>query len=329
MSRLRLSLLPVPLLLLPLLSCGGIATRRGREILSRRNECKTAVLAASIRWSDEGGGSVGREGRGRWPDSYDVTAEHNQFSEVLKQKPTGILVSASDPNLIKGDIDAAIAQGVAVITIDSDAPASKRLMFIGTDNYKAGVLGAGLAAQATQSRGAVVVYSMPEQNNLKERLRGYKDIFESHPQIKIAEVVDVKGDPRIAFDKTTELIEKSAKVDAFVCLVSFACKEVADVLDRKHVTGKVVVAMDTDEATLAGIQKGLISATIAQKPFTMAFIGLKLLDDLHHHPLSSLTKTWSQDSFSPIPTFVDTGVTLIDQRNVDQFIQARNSATGK
>src|SRR6476660_10626255 len=42
------------------------ATRRGREILSRRNECKTAVLAAGIRWSDEGGRSVGREGRGRW-----------------------------------------------------------------------------------------------------------------------------------------------------------------------------------------------------------------------------------------------------------------------
>lgn len=89
------------------------------------------------------------------------------------------------------------------------------------------------------------------------------------------------------------------------------------------------MALDTDEATLAGIQKGPISGTIAQKPFTMAFIGLKLLDDLHHHPLSLLTKTWSQDSFSPIPTFVDTGVTLIDDSNVDQFVQARNSETGK
>ena len=329
MSRLRLSLLPVPLLLLPLLSCGGSQHAVDEKYFLVATNVKLPYWQQVSAGLTKAAAQLGVKAEVVGPDSYDVTAEHNQFSEVLKQKPTGILVSASDPNLIKGDIDAAIAQGVAVITIDSDAPASKRLMFIGTDNYKAGVLGAGLAAQQLKSRGAVVVYSMPEQNNLKERLRGYKDIFESHPQIKIAEVVDVKGDPRIAFDKTTELIEKSAKVDAFVCLVSFACKEVADVLDRKHVTGKVVVAMDTDEATLAGIQKGLISATIAQKPFTMAFIGLKLLDDLHHHPLSSLTKTWSQDSFSPIPTFVDTGVTLIDQRNVDQFIQARNSATGK
>ena len=87
--------------------------------------------------------------------------------------------------------------------------------------------------------------------------------------------------------------------------------------------------MDTDQRTLEAIQKGTITATIGQKPYTMAFIGIKLVDDLHHNPLSSANKDWSQDSFSPIATFVDTGATLIDKSNVDQFIQERNSATGK
>jgi hypothetical protein len=36
---------------------------------------------------------------------------------------------------------------------------------------------------------------------------------------------------------------------------------------------------------------------------------------------------WAQDSFSPIPTFVDTGATLIDKSNVESFIKARSSAT--
>ncbi len=263
------------------------------------------------------------------PDSYDVKAQHDQFQTVLKKKPTGILVTAGDPALIKGDIDAAISQGVPVITIDSDAPASNRLAFIGTDNYKAGQIGGRLAAKELKFRGSVVVYTMPEQQNLKDRLRGYKDVFDTYPQIKISEVVDIKGEPSAAFDKTRDLIEKNEKVDAFVCLVSIACPEVAEVLGRKNVTGKVVVAMDTEQRTLEAIQKGVISATIGQKPFTMAFFGLHLLDNLHHNPLPSLTKDWSQDSFAPIPTFVDTGVTLIDAGNVEKFINARNSATGK
>jgi ribose transport system substrate-binding protein len=137
----------------------------------------------------------------------------------------------------------------------------------------------------------------------------------------------MQGDPRIVFDRTMEMLEKGAKVDAFACLTSIAGPEVAEVLGRKNVTGKPVVAMDTDQRTLEGIQKGLITATIGQKPFTMAYLGAKLLDDLHHHPLESLTMNWAQDSFSPIPTFVDTGATLIDKNNVESFIKARNSAT--
>ncbi|MBZ5726093.1 MAG: substrate-binding domain-containing protein [Acidobacteriia bacterium] len=262
------------------------------------------------------------------PDTYDPKAQHEQFQELLKQKPSGILISVSDPSL-KDDIDAAIAQGIPVIAIDSDAPTSKRLMFIGTDNYKVGTMGGKVAAERLHGKGSVAVYTMPEQANLKERLRGYKDVFANYPQIKITEVVDIKGDRRIAFDHTEEIVVKGTKVDAFVCLEAIACPEIDEVLGRKNVTGKVIVAMDTDQRTLDAVKKGTISATIGQKPFTMAYVGLKLLDDLHHHPLASLTTNWSQDPFSPVPSFIDTGVTLIDQSNVDGFIQARDSATQK
>ena len=326
MSRLRLTALA--LLVLPLLNCGG----------AHSPDEKYFLIVTNVKepyWQEAAGGlskaasqlHVAAEMVG--PDSYDVKAQHDQFQSVLKKKPTGILVTAGDPALIKGDIDAAMSQGVPVITIDSDAPASNRLAFIGTDNYKAGQIGGRLAAKELKFRGTVVVFTMPEQQNLKDRLRGYKDVFDGYPQIKISEVVDIKGEPSAVFDKTRDLIEKNVKVDAFVCLVSIACPEVAEVLGRKNVTGKVVVSMDTEQRTLEAIQKGVISATIGQKPFTMAFFGLQLLDNLHHNPLPSLTKDWSQDSFAPIPTFVDTGVTLIDPSNVEKFINARNSATGK
>jgi len=119
---------------------------------------------------------------------------------------------------------------------------------------------------------------------------------------------------------------KGAKVDAFVCLEAIACPEIVEALSRRNITGKVIVAMDTDPRTLEGIQKGTIAATIGQKPFTMAYVGLKMLDDLHHHPPGPLTNNWAQDPVSPLPSFVDTGATLIDKSNVGAFIQARSAA---
>jgi len=254
------------------------------------------------------------------PDTYDPQAQRETFQRVIAENPTGILVSAADSELLKPSIDAAIARGIPVITIDSDARNSKRLLFMGTDNYRAGTMGGEIAAKNLNGKGNVVVFTIPEQDNLKERLDGYRAAFADHPQIKIIEIVDVRGDPRIAFDKTTEILEKrAAAVNAFVCLEATACPEVADVLNRKNAKDKVVVAMDTDESTLGWIQKGVIAATIGQKPFTMGYYGLKMLDDLHHNKLSSLDQNWAQDSFSPLPTFVDTGTVLVDRSNAAAF----------
>jgi ribose transport system substrate-binding protein len=258
------------------------------------------------------------------PDTFDSKAEHDAFQRVLaeKIKPSGIMVSVADPAVMQPDIDAAIGQGIPVITVDSDAPGSKRLTFIGTDNYKAGLMGAQLAAKQLQGKGNVVVFTMPEQANLKERLHGYRDGFEGYPGIKIVDTVDIKGDARIAFDHTQELFDKKGidKIDGFICLEAIACPEVADVLDRNKVPGKVIVAMDTDQRTLDGIKNNRIAGTIAQKPFTMGFVGVEALDTMYHNPPKPLDKLWAQDPQSPVATFIGTGEMLVDKSNVDAFV---------
>jgi ribose transport system substrate-binding protein len=263
------------------------------------------------------------------PDSYDPKAEQKKFQEAVQSKPTGILISVADPSLLKDDIDQAVAAGIPVITVDSDAPASKRLLFIGTDNYHAGQIGGQRLAKEMNGKGNVVVFTIPEQANLKERLRGYRDALEAFPQIKIMRVVDMKGDSRVAFDTATEVLgnDKKERTDAFVCLEALAGKEVATVLNQHGAKDKVVLAMDTDEDTLQWIQKGVIVATISQKPYTMSFVGLKVLDDLHHHKLSSLTADWARDSFAPIPAFIDTGSSVVDKSNVDALIAASKQVT--
>ena len=172
-------------------------------------------------------------------------------------------------------------------------------------------------------KGNVVVFTLPTQSNLKDRLQGYQAAFAEHTDIKISQVVDVNGNSDIAFDATKKLLETKAKVDAFICLEAVSCPAVADVVNRAGMGGKVtIVAMDTDPSTVEWMNKGVISATIAQKPYTMAFVGMQMLDMLYHHKPSSLDTDWSKDSFSPIPSFVDTGSGLIDKSNVDAFMQA-------
>jgi ribose transport system substrate-binding protein len=264
------------------------------------------------------------------PQSYDPKAERDALEQAVQKKATGILLSVADASVLKDSIDKAIAASVPVITIDSDAPSSKRLFFIGTNNYQAGFTGGQRLAQELKGKGNVVVFTMPDQPNLQDRLRGYKDALAKSPNIKITRVVDIQGDPRIAFDTTTQIVGKERdKVDGFICLEAQSGKEVASVLNSYKVSGKVVIAMDTDQETLDWIQKGVIAATIAQMNYTMAFVGMLLLDNLYHHKPPSLDADWAKDGYAPIPMFVDTGSDLIDKANIQSFIEAGKNLASK
>ena len=247
------------------------------------------------------------------PETYDPKAEKDEFLSVVARKPapSGILVSAADPELMRDAIDNAVAAGIPVVTIDSDSPKSKRLTFVGTNNYEAGQIGAELLAKELKGKGQVAVYTINGQDNLNERLEGYKRVLAREPGIKIAGVVDMKGVSSAAFDATEGFLAKSPVPDAFVCLEALSCTEVADVLTRHNVSGKLVIAMDTDKTTLDWIQKGTIRATIAQKPYTMAYYGLRVLDDLRHNKIAQPARG--------LPKFIDTGTTLVDKSNAAGF----------
>jgi ribose transport system substrate-binding protein len=258
----------------------------------------------------------------RGPEAFTPPVEVDEFRAAVARKPAGILVSVADPALMGPEINKAIAAGIPVITIDSDAPDSQRLYFIGTNNLEAGRLGGQRVAADLKGKGNVVFFTMPSQPNLVERLKGYKDVFDSYPGIKIVEVFDMQGESGVAMDKAREYLDRTgpAKINAFICLESSSGKDVGEAFKRAKPQDTILMAMDVDQATLELVKDGTVQATIAQKPFTMAYLGLKALDDLHHYPLKPLARDYGSDATSPFPAFVDTGTSLVDKSNVDKFL---------
>lgn len=259
------------------------------------------------------------------PETFDPQAELAEFRTAVSRKPAGILVSVANEDLFRPEIDAAVAAGIPVITIDSDAPSSRRLYFIGTNNLQAGRLGGVRVANRLNGKGNVVFFTIAGQPNLEERLKGYRDVLDANPGIKVADIFDMKGDSGLAMDKAREYLGRTGaeKVDALVCLESTSGKDVGEAIKRAGSLGRLLVAMDVDVATLHLVADGTIDSTISQKPYTMAFLGLKALDDVHHYPIQPLSADYGPDPSAPFPAFVDTGVSLVDASNVDAILRAQ------
>ncbi len=256
------------------------------------------------------------------PEKFDAQAELDAFKKAADSKPSGILVSVAKPELFQDAINSAIAVGIPVIAVDADAPDSKRVLFIGTDNYRAGQESAKRMAQILQGKGSIVLIVLGGQQNIEERLRGVTDTLKKFPDIKVVQTIDDSGDPRVANDSTSNLLHAKTKVDGILCLEASGGEGAAEAVHRQDMDGKIsIVAFDKDPETLEWIERGVITATVAQKPYVMAYYGLKFADDLHHNAVHEF-KDWRTAPTPPSPTWVDTGTAVIDKSNVKTFREA-------
>ena len=256
------------------------------------------------------------------PATFSPSEELAAFQQAVSQHPSGILVSVSDPQSFKGPIDAAISQGLPVICIDADDPESRRVLFIGTDNFRAGQDSGKRMADLLGGQGRILIITLSGQLNTDERVRGVNEALKKYPGIKIAQTIDDKGDPRNANDAVSALLQKKEKIDGIIGLEASGGSGAAEALHRLDMTGKIkIVAFDKDPQTLEGIERGWITATVVQKPYVMAFYGVRFLDDLHHNAVHEF-KDWATAPTAPLPTFVDTGTAVVDSSNLAAFRKA-------
>lgn len=257
------------------------------------------------------------------PATLSPSEELSAFQKVVAEHPSGIMVSASDAALFKEPIDTAVLQGIPVICMDADSPASRRVLFIGTDNFRAGQESGKRMADLLGGQGRVLLIALQGQLNTDERIRGVNEALKKYPGIKVVATIDDRGDSRTAYDEVSDLLQKKKeKIDGIICLEASGGQGAADVLHLLDLTGKIkIVAFDKDPQTLDAIERGWIAATVAQKPYVMAFYGVRLLDDLHHNAVHEF-KDWATAPTGPLPTFVDTGTAIIDSTNLATFRKA-------
>jgi ribose transport system substrate-binding protein len=254
------------------------------------------------------------------PDKFDPQAELQAFQAAVNSKPSGILVSVARPDVMQDAINTAVAQGIPVITLDADAPNSKRVMFVGTDNFRAGGESGRRMADILKGQGQVVVITIPGQLNLDDRARGMNEALKKYPGIKVTQTIDDSGDPRVANDKISALLSAKTKIDGIIALEASGGSGAAEALHR--LDAKIpVVGFDKDPETLDWIDRDVISATVTQKPYVMAYYGIKFADDLHHNAVHDF-KDWRTAPAPPMPTFVDTGTAVVDKSNLKAFRDA-------
>jgi ribose transport system substrate-binding protein len=241
----------------------------------------------------------------------------------------GIGISPNDPDAVKEVIKRAMAKGIAVVTFDSDSPASERLLYIGTDNREGGrvgakamiqILGAKPAGQSGEKLLVQVIGGKPGAWNLKERMDGFAEgVRGTH--IVLADVLYNDENPDTALQVAESTINARPELRAFFCSNAFGGPGAALAIKGAIQRGKIkpgqvrVVAFDTTEDILDFIDEGVIDCTLAQNTRQMGRISIeKLVEFTQQYRAQKAFQRPGKGT-----DVIDTGVSVVWPKDVPKY----------
>lgn len=196
------------------------------------------------------------------------SAAQRQILDDLVAKGTdGIAVSVNDPDN-QTDFLNKIAGSTLLICCDSDAAKSKRVAYIGTDNFAAGEQAGQLIKECLPNGGKIMLFvGHSDSQNAVERSGGIKKALEGS-NVQIIDIRTDDTDPVRAQKNAEDTLVKYPDIACLVGLWNYNGPAILNAVRGANKTGAVKIVCFDDEAdTLAGIAAGDIYGTVVQNPF--------------------------------------------------------------
>jgi ribose transport system substrate-binding protein len=239
--------------------------------------------------------------------------EQNQILEnLVSQGYDAISLSVDAPN-DQVPVLNKVASKTKLLTFDSDAPKSNRLLYIGTNNYEAGKVLGGEINKLLPNGGKIAVFvGTFSADNAAQRLKGVTDAIQGH-KIDIIDKREDNTDRAKARSNVEDIINAHPDLNMVVGLWSYNGPAIAAAIEALNKKGKVLAAVfDEDDGTLNGVANGSIQVTVVQKPFQFGYLSSKWMHEL-------ATKGEAAKAQLPVDKVIDTGVEVISKTNVADF----------
>jgi ribose transport system substrate-binding protein len=248
------------------------------------------------------------------PVASDAAEQVRVVEDVIRRGVGAIAISCDDPTACVEPINKAVAAGIPVLTWDSDSPDSRRLTYLGINNYEAGQTAADLLARALKGKGKIALLTgVPGAYNLEERIRGFKDQSSLYPNLQIVATAVSNDDINVGVQVVEETMQAYPDLDGwfFVGMWPLFAERGSMPLweGAARRRGMKVVAFDTLPVELEFLRDGYLSALIGQKYWGWGADAVQMLYD---HLLHGKT-------FEP---FTDTGMDIVTTSNVQAMIAA-------
>ncbi|MFA0752756.1 MAG: hypothetical protein IMHGJWDQ_000518 [Candidatus Fervidibacter sp.] len=241
----------------------------------------------------------------------EVDKQIDIVENLITRGVDAIGISPCDGKALVPVIEKAVAKGIPVVTVDSDAKTNKRLAYIGTDNEKAGEMAARELVKLMGGKGKVlIIQGVPGAENLMQRVKGFKRVIARYPQIRIASEQACQSDQALALNITENALTAHPDLGGIFGVNAPGAPGAAQAVKAVGKAGKVkIVGFDALPDTVRYCAEGVIQAIVEQRPYRMGYLAVRYLKEALEG--------------KKIPRMVDTGVDIITPERAKKILRAR------
>jgi ABC-type sugar transport system substrate-binding protein len=266
-----------------------VTMRDGLVATARRHDARLRVAAAPAGLQDTAG-------------------QASELESVAADRPACYLVNPiNQTNLVQAL--ARIPEKAPIVNVDSvigKAPAEavgvEITTYVGIDNIAAGRRGAdAMAALVDRGARVAVITGIPGDVGSGLRTEGFKQGTRGRFEVVVTIAADFEREKaRLAAE---DLLRADPRIEGFFAVNDLMALGVVDAVDAAGRRGEVeVVGLDGIRQALAAVERGSMSATVAQYPYTIGQLGVE----------ACLAAVRGE----PVPANIDAPVQLVTRENV-------------
>ncbi|MCR5398907.1 MAG: LacI family DNA-binding transcriptional regulator [Lachnospiraceae bacterium] len=225
--------------------------------------------------------------------AYHPAAQLSAIEACLDEGVQGIIITPYNDAKVCEKLNGLIADGIPVITVNSDAENVNRIAYVGSDYLNSGSAAGALMQLMTHDKVNIGII-LGDRNILchSQREAGFKDRLSEDSRFNIISVEENYDDDLKSYDIVSDMLRNHPEINGLYFTaagVYGGCKAIQEIGVGRDIR---VITHDDVPTTVDMLDKGIITATICQEPMWQGSRSLELMFNYLSNPEQTQVKNY-------------------------------------
>ncbi len=209
------------------------------------------------------------------PSSANAAAQIPFITTLTEQHVSAIVISGDDPNAVAPALKQAMAQGIKVVSFDSDVEPDARTVFVNqADSTQIGTSEVDLLAQQINSTGQIAILSAASTATNQNTWIGYmKQELTKYPGMQLVKIVYGNDDDQTSFNATLALLQQFPNLKGIISPTTVGIAAAARAIESVHKGGQIALTgLGTPNSLRQYVKDGTIKGFELWNPANLGYL---------------------------------------------------------